>query len=77
MGRDEAGPSTTEASSSRPRKLRARRPRAPSPIPLEVGDRGALDSGASASPPRRARTAVELVELGQVSFMCLLLSYFV
>ena len=69
--RDEAGPSTAEVSSSRPRKLRARRPRAPSPVPPEVGDGGALDPGASLSPPRRARTAIELAELGQVRSMCL------
>ena len=66
MGRDEAGPSIAEASSSRPRKLQARRPRAPSPVQPEVGgsDGGDPGSGAVPSPPRRACTAAELAELG-------------
>ena len=64
IGRDEADPSTAEASSSRPRKLRARCPCAPSPVQPEVGDGGAPDSGAAPSPPRRARTTIELAELG-------------
>ena len=75
MRRDEAGPSTTEASSSRPHKLRARCPRAPSPVQLEVGDRGAPDSGASPSPPRRARTTIELAELGQVRLFYVFLAF--
>ena len=65
-GRDEAGPSTAEASSSCPRKLWTRRPRAPSPIQPKVGGGNGGDpgSGAVPSPPRRARTAAELAELG-------------
>ena len=65
-GRDEAGPSTAEASSSRLRKLRKRHPRAPSPVQPEVGGGDGGDPGSSAvpSPPRRACTVAELTELG-------------
>ena len=76
-GRDEAGPSTAEASSSRPHKLRTRRPRASSPIQPEVGggDGGDLDLGAVPSPPRRACTAIELTELGQVRLFYVFLAF--
>ena len=68
--RDEAGPSTMGVSFSCPCKLQARRPRAPSPARTETSgsDDGSLGLGEVPHypPPRRARTAAELAELGQV-----------
>ena len=79
-GRDEAGPSTAGTSSSRPRKLRARHPRAPSPARTETSDSddGNLGLGEVPRypPPRRARTIAKLVELGQVRLsLCVLVFY--
>ena len=81
IGRDEAGPSTAGASSSRSHKLRARRPRAPSPARTETSDSDEDSLGLGEvpryPPPRRARTAAELAELGQVCFSFLLSYLFV
>ena len=75
--RDEAGPSTTEASSSHPRKLPTRRPHAPSPVQPEAGGNGGGNPGSGAVPPplRRAHTAAELAELGQVRFFHVFLAF--
>ena len=68
--RDEAGPSAVGARSSRPRKLQARRPRAPSPVRAETSgsDEDGLGLGEVPvyPPPKRARIASKLAELGQV-----------
>ena len=55
---DEAGPSTTGASSSRPCKLQARHPRAPSPVGIDMSgsDEDSLGLGEVPDyhPPKRA-----------------------
>ena len=65
------GPFDAGASSSRPRKLQARRPRAPSPTRAEMSgsDKDGLELGEVPvyPPPKRARTASKLAELGQVN----------
>ena len=79
--RDEANPSAAGASSSRPRKLPTRRPRALSPAGAETSDSGKDDLGLGEvpvyPPPKRAQTASELVELGQarLNWLVLYLSY--
>ena len=77
---DEAGPSTAGASSSRPCKLQVRRPRASSPVGTETSgsdeDSFGLGEVHDYHPPRRARTASKLAELGQVRLsLCILISY--
>ena len=78
--RDEAGPSAAEVSSSRPHKLQARRPHAPSPARAEMSssDEDGLGLGEVPvyPPPKRARTASELAELGQVRLSCVVSSLF-
>ena len=68
--RDEAGPSAAGASSSHPRKLQARRPRALSPVRAETSgsDEDGLELGEVPvyPPPKRAWIATELPKLGQV-----------
>ena len=68
--RNEASPFAAGANSSRPCKLRARRPHAPSPAGAETSgsdkDSLGLDEIPHYPPPRRARTASELAEVGQV-----------
>ena len=64
----EAGPSTAGTSSSRPHKLRVRRPRALSSVRAETSSSEEDDLGLGEVPvypaPRRAQTASELAELG-------------
>ena len=80
MGRDEASPSTAGANSSRSRKLRTRCPRALSPATTETSgsDDNSLGLGEVPRypPPRRARTAAELAELGQVRLSLYVLVFY-
>ena len=78
--RDEAGPSAAGASSSRSRKLPARCPRELSPARAETSNSGEDDLGLGEvpvyPPPKRAQTASELAELGQVRLNCVVGSLF-